>query len=260
MLIDWFTVAAQALNFLILVWLLKRFLYKPILRAMDAREQRIAAQLREAEAQKAEARKEGEELRAAREEFERTKQARFKEVTDEVNTLRQQSTEKARVEVENLRAKWREAVRSDEKTLLRDLADRVQRETFAIAGKILDDLAGKKIEQQVVDVFLHRLHSLGDSEKKQMATLIGGSRSPVLVRSAFDLPVPARAEIEKTVRAEFATDNRVEFENAAELIGGIELIGNGHKISWSVGDYLSSLEESVRDAIGRSSPGNDAAE
>ena len=42
MLIDWFTVAAQALNFLILVWLMKRFLYKPILHAIDAREERIA--------------------------------------------------------------------------------------------------------------------------------------------------------------------------------------------------------------------------
>jgi F-type H+-transporting ATPase subunit b len=37
MLIDWFTVGAQVLNFLILVWLLKRFLYGPILDAIDAR-------------------------------------------------------------------------------------------------------------------------------------------------------------------------------------------------------------------------------
>ena len=42
MLIDWFTVGAQALNFIILVWLLKRFLYKPILDAVDAREKRVA--------------------------------------------------------------------------------------------------------------------------------------------------------------------------------------------------------------------------
>ena len=45
MLIDWFTVAAQAVNFLILVWLLKRFLYKPVLAAIDEREKRIATQL-----------------------------------------------------------------------------------------------------------------------------------------------------------------------------------------------------------------------
>ncbi len=51
MLIDWFTVGAQALNFLILVWLMKRFLYKPILNAIDAREKKIAAELADADAQ-----------------------------------------------------------------------------------------------------------------------------------------------------------------------------------------------------------------
>jgi len=60
MLIDWFTIAAQALNFLILVWLMKRFLYKPILNAIDAREQRIARELADADAKKAEAQKERE--------------------------------------------------------------------------------------------------------------------------------------------------------------------------------------------------------
>jgi F-type H+-transporting ATPase subunit b len=52
MLIDWFTVGAQVLNFLILVWLLKRFLYKPILHAIDAREQRIAKELADADAKR----------------------------------------------------------------------------------------------------------------------------------------------------------------------------------------------------------------
>jgi len=37
MLIDWFTVGAQALNFIILVWLMKRFLYKPVQDAIAAR-------------------------------------------------------------------------------------------------------------------------------------------------------------------------------------------------------------------------------
>jgi F-type H+-transporting ATPase subunit b len=55
MLIDWFTVIAQIINFLILVYLLKRFLYKPILNAIDEREKRIASQLEDAAKQKAEA-------------------------------------------------------------------------------------------------------------------------------------------------------------------------------------------------------------
>ena len=52
MLVDWFTTAAQIINFLILVWLLKRFLYKPILHAMDEREKRMVNALNEVEQQK----------------------------------------------------------------------------------------------------------------------------------------------------------------------------------------------------------------
>ena len=57
MLIDWFTVAAQALNFVILVWLMKRFLYQPILHAIDEREKLIASELANADKKKAEAKR-----------------------------------------------------------------------------------------------------------------------------------------------------------------------------------------------------------
>ena len=71
MLIDWFTVIAQIVNFLILVWLLQRFLYRPILDAIDAREKRIAAALTEAEANKEEAQKERDAFQHQNEEFSR---------------------------------------------------------------------------------------------------------------------------------------------------------------------------------------------
>src|SRR5471030_2936510 len=58
MLIDWFTFGAQTLNFLILVWLLRRFLYQPILDAIDTRERSIATTLADADAKHASAQKE----------------------------------------------------------------------------------------------------------------------------------------------------------------------------------------------------------
>ena len=50
MSIDWFTVAAQIINFMVLVWLLQKYLYKPVLNAVRKREQKIAGQLSEAAA------------------------------------------------------------------------------------------------------------------------------------------------------------------------------------------------------------------
>src|SRR5271167_549271 len=69
MLIDWFTICAQLLNFLILVWLMKRFLYKPILSAIDEREKRIAGEMADAEAKKTEAQKDRDDFQHKNSEF-----------------------------------------------------------------------------------------------------------------------------------------------------------------------------------------------
>ncbi|MBU0908993.1 MAG: F0F1 ATP synthase subunit B, partial [Proteobacteria bacterium] len=53
--IDWFTFCAQIINFLILVWLLKKVLYQPVLNAMAEREAKIAARLNDAAEQAAQA-------------------------------------------------------------------------------------------------------------------------------------------------------------------------------------------------------------
>src|ERR1700733_783694 len=96
MLIDWFTICAQSLNFLILVWLMKRFLYKPILQAIDAREKRIATELADAETKKAEAQKQRDEFQHKNEEFDQQRAALLKKGTDEANAERQRLLDEAR--------------------------------------------------------------------------------------------------------------------------------------------------------------------
>ena len=95
MLIDWFTVGAQALNFLILVWLMRRFLYKPILHAIDEREKRIAAELSNADAKKAEAEKERDEFQNKNTEFDQQRAALLSKATDEAQAERQRLLDEA---------------------------------------------------------------------------------------------------------------------------------------------------------------------
>ena len=84
MLIDWFTVVAQAINFLLLVWLLKRFLYKPILQAIDDREKRIATQLQEAGATKEDAEKERRDFQKKNAEFDQQRDALTRVIAEDV--------------------------------------------------------------------------------------------------------------------------------------------------------------------------------
>jgi F-type H+-transporting ATPase subunit b len=104
MLIDWFTVCAQALNFLILVWLMKRFLYKPILHAIDAREKLIAAELADAAKKKAEAQKERDEFPAQERGVRPAARRALTKATDEAKAERQRLLDEARKAADALSA------------------------------------------------------------------------------------------------------------------------------------------------------------
>ena len=119
MLIDWFTVIAQVVNFLILVWLLKRFLYKPILGAIDAREQRIAKELADADAKKEEAKKEREEFQHKNEELDRQRAALLDKATEEVKAERRRLLDEARQAADQLSAKRQETLRNEAHSLNR---------------------------------------------------------------------------------------------------------------------------------------------
>ena len=73
--LDWLTVAAQIVNFLVLVWLLQHFLYAPITKAMSHREERIEERLADARKSREEAEAEAARLHDKQEELERDKEA-----------------------------------------------------------------------------------------------------------------------------------------------------------------------------------------
>jgi len=245
MLIDWFTVAAQALNFLILVWLLKRFLYKPILNAIDAREKRIASKVAAADDMKSEAQKERDEFRRKNEAFDRQRAARLSEATAEAAAERQRLLDEARRAADALRDQRGEALRKDAHILSEAISRRAQQEVFAIARKALADLATTSLEERLGEVFTRRLRELGGTAKEDFAEALKTASAPALVRSAFALPEEQRAVIQNALNETFSAEIPIRFEVAPDLIGGIELSANGRKVAWSIADYIASLEEGV---------------
>lgn len=245
MLIDWFTIIAQAINFLILVWLLKRFLYRPILNAIDAREERIAAELANADAKKVEAWKEQEEFRRKNEEFDRQRAALLNRARDEAKAERQRLLEDARKAASDLSSKQQKALKNARQNLYESISRRAQQEVFAISRKALKDLAGTGLDERMVDVFIRKLHELNDEEKKQFTSALSVSSGSVLVRSAFELPEVQRASIENAIKETLGSKIVVGFETSPDLISGIELSTNGKKVAWNLADYLISLERSM---------------
>ncbi len=249
MLIDGFTVGAQALNFLILVWLMKRFLYQPILDAIDAREQRIAAELANAAAKQAEAQQERNAYQRKNTEFDQQRAARLSQATDEAQAERGRLLDEARQATVALRLKRQEAMRNEAQHLHQALRRRTQQEVFAIARQVLTDLAGTQLEERMVDVFAGRLRELDEAEKQRLTSALKASPNPVIIRTAFDLPPAQRASTEAAIKATLGAETPVQFGTAPDLISGIELTANGQKVAWSIADYLASLEKGVEELL-----------
>jgi F-type H+-transporting ATPase subunit b len=249
MLIDWFTVGAQALNFLILVWLMKHFLYQPILHAIDTREKKIAAELADADAKRAQAQKDRDEFQHKNEAFDQQRAALLAKATAEANTERQRLLDAARKAADALSAKRQESLRRDAQSLNQAIARRTQTEVFAIARKALTDLATTSLEERMGEVFTRRLREMDPKAKETLGAALKTAPEPAVVRSAFALPAEERAKIQNAVNETFSADIHLRFEIAPDHISGIELTANGQKVAWSIADYLTSLEKGVGELL-----------
>jgi F-type H+-transporting ATPase subunit b len=241
-LIDWFTVGAQALNFLILVWLLRRYLYKPVLAAIDAREKKVAARIAIAATQESNAKAAGEDLRKRNEAFDGERAGLMQKAVAEGAAERQHLIESARQDADGLRVKLTQALDAGRAELGRQLSLRTQAEVFALTRKALSELAGVGLEDRMIEVLIERLGALPEQQKQALA----GARA-VLVRSAHDPSPAGRTKLEAAIRERLGANLEVRFETAAELVGGLELSVEGVKLPWSVADFLSTLAQDTAD-------------
>lgn len=250
MLIDWFTVGAQIVNFLVLIWLLKHFLYKPVLDAIDAREQRIARREQAAADAQAAAEQVQAQLAQQQTDFEQQHKALLQQAAAEAQTARQQLLDSAREEASNLRSQWQEALRKEQQNLRQSITARTSHEVFAIARKTLAELADAELESRIVSVFIQRLHNLEAAEKEQLQAAEANADFPMLIRSAFPLLANQQTALTQEVQDALQLTPNIRIETDPELLSGIELISNGHKVAWSIADYLEDMEAGLAKLLG----------
>jgi len=261
MLIDWFTVIAQGVNFLVLVWLLKRFLYAPILSAIDTREKGIVARLAEAENKQAKAQAARDDYQRKDKALEEQRATLLQKAADDAGAEHKRLLDAAQTDANAARSRWQDALRAEQGALGEEIVHRTQAGVFDIARKTLAELASAHLEECMSDVFITRLHGLDSAAHDQLAASFRAASTPVLIRSAFDLPPAQRAAITAAFGDIFAVQTPIHFETAPNLVSGIEVTINGQKIAWSISDFLASLRKNVTDlleekAVPAAPPGN----
>lgn len=252
MAVDWFTLIAQIINFLVLVWLLKRLFYDRIIGAMDAREAGIASRLEEAVREREAAETEAGQYRARNREFEQQREQMLERAGEEAETRRQELLEDARLQVSEAQEQWFSTLEREQQGLLQDFRERVGQHVLTVAGQGLKELADADLEAQVLKVFTQRIRDLDPEQREAIIATIRDSDDEVEVRTAFALGTQAREELVATLSEHAGGDVKVRFDTDPQLICGIELRAHSHRLAWSLDSYLEGLEARVFEALDES--------
>lgn len=242
MSIDWLTVAAQIANFLILIWLLKRFLYRPILDGIDAREKEIAERMGEAErirttaeTAKAEFEARTGRLRAGREDmFEETRQAAEAE---RVSLLAEARERLAREQADHVERRAEQARRYSAE-LHRDGAQAL----LSLTRKALKDLADQDLEARIVTRASQRLVEVADELRKA-----GGESLEAVAVTHAPLPDETRQRLQQELAA-LIPDISLSFQSEPTQAPGMVLRLGGAQVEWTVDSYIDGLGALLADA------------
>lgn len=241
--IDPFIFAAQIINFLILVYLLKRLLYDRIVNAMNLRETGIARRISEAERLNEEARRsvedcEGRRRAAAEQSAELLEQARLDALKEKDRLL-----ELARSEVLQAHRQWTESLEQNRLAFLAQLRRQAGTYVLDTVRQVLTDLADEDLEHRMVSIFNRRLASLGPEQRKLLERALEGPEPVVTVKTGFALGERLETSLEESLRSLAGREVALLCETKGHMGAGIEITAHGYKLAWSIDDYLEDLEE-----------------
>ena len=242
MRIDWSTLALQLINFAILVWLLQRFLYRPVLRVIDAR--RRAADTRYAEAQRTAetARQQLADLETQRAGVAADHAAALANAREQARQLIEARRAQAERDAKSLLDETRQTLAKERETLLAEARGTALDLAAAMARRVLADIPESLRLQGWLEGLEQRLRALSAAERAELGGELAGG-APLRIVSARPMSSAVAERWRARVREILGPDIAVSFETNEGLIGGAELHFPHATLGFSVAGAISALQQ-----------------
>jgi len=221
--LNWSTFILEIINFLILIWILKRFFYKPVLDVIARRRAGIEKNLEDAKSlhNEAKARQKQYENRLA--DWDQERQAARETLDEEIQVERERQMSVLQATLEEEREKARFVVQRQLE------ASRLQSEKEALmqgaqfATKLLSAVSGPELEKRLIDLFLDELSSLSADQLSKLQDAAGNSPDHIIVISAHSIDSDNRQALEHALHETIAVSGPVHFEQDKALLAGIRI-------------------------------------
>lgn len=240
---SWSTFVLELINFLVLVWILKRFLYKPVLDVIARRREAIEKRLADAETLHADADKLREQYEGRLAEWDCERQQARESLAREIEAERSRRLAELRatLEQEQQKAHVVEARREADARHTLEAAALTQGARFA--SRLLEQAAGPDVETRLVEMVIDAIDHL---PAERVASLrINHQNAPmnIVVSSAYPLDDDRRRRLEATLHRQIAPEAAVRYEQHKDLLAGIQIAIGAWMLGANLRDELKGFAD-----------------
>ncbi len=250
MQIDWITFVAQIVNLFVLVWLLKRFLYKPVLDVVEKRRNEINEKIDSATALQRQAESEFQALKSEKATFEKSLQKQRNDLAKELTQQRKEGLENIKQEASQLKLQLHEQIKTQNENLKSELENFISHDFLNVAGKIITDLTDATPIERVLNLFYKRLITLTKSEKTKIDKIIKNQKV-IFVNSSEALSENHKQDMNRFLRDyfEISPKTQIRYHTESTLVLGIEIRFADNSIDWTIKNYLDELEQGLEQVL-----------
>jgi len=244
--LNWSTFILEIVNFLVLVWILKRFLYRPVLDVMERRRKAVEDKLAEAGRlhDEAEALKQQYGGRLATWETEKREAA--ERLAHEIDAERARRLDELARTVEKEKEKSRVAGERQRAEQERAVEHRALELGAAFSGRLLAAASGPELEKRLTGLVLEGLAGLPEPEVTSLREQWGTPPESIEVASAFPIAGDDRARLETALRQVSGLSIPVRFSEDGTLLAGLRIVIGAWVLAANVRDELRGFAELAR--------------
>jgi F-type H+-transporting ATPase subunit b len=242
--VNGWTFALQVANFLILVWLLNRFLYQPLTRSIDHRRQQIEGAFASAAGREQDAQQHQRMYEARLAGIDAERQRLLADAKAEAEEECRRLVVLARAQADEMRAAMRREAERERDAMATAISDWAIETAIALSGRLLSDLSPDAPTDLFLARTLRELHALPADRRDHLRSgLAAGAR--LVVATAQPLDAVAMARWQNLLRVELELDRPVQvgFATDPSLVAGAELRFPDAVVAHSWRDALQSARD-----------------
>ena len=246
--LDWTTFILELVNFVVLIWILNRFLYRPVMNVIVQRKAAIQKTLAEAETTRSNAQALQSQYENRLTEWEQEREKARAQLHDEIRLERNRLMEDLRAEL----VQERQKAAAVEQRRLKEFTQRAEASAIALGGtfvsRLLSRLGGPELERKIIDIVTEDLSHLPDNQMQVIRATSARTGLPMKLTSAYPLDTAQRETLCQACRTVAGHDIVCEFVEDRDLIAGLRISLGSWMLRANVQDEMSFFVESSRHA------------